>query len=113
VHELSFAQAILDSVMKVAEQHGAKRVKTVCVAIGDLLMLNPEQLRFCFDIVTKGTIAENAKLEIEIVKAKIRCTFCGKEFDEYIGICDCGGIISVEGGKEMILKRLEMDVGGD
>ena len=110
MHELSFAQAILDTVMTVAEKHKAKKVKSVHVVIGDLLMLNPEQLKFCFDVVTKGTIAENAKLEIEIVKPKIKCTLCGKEFDEYVGICDCGGIVTVEGGKEMILKRLEMEV---
>ncbi|WP_456328008.1 hydrogenase maturation nickel metallochaperone HypA [Archaeoglobus sp.] len=108
---MSFAQAILDTVMKVAEQKNAKKINAVHVAVGNLLMLNPEQLKFCFDVITKGTIAENAKLEVEVVKAKIKCTSCGKEFEEYIGICDeCGGILSVEGGKEMILKRVEMEV---
>ncbi len=108
---MSFAQAILDTVMKIVEEKGAKKVNYVKIAVGNLLMLNPEQLKFCFDVVTRGTVAENAKLEIEVVKAKIKCTSCGKEFDEYIGICDeCGGILSVEGGKEMILEKVEMEV---
>ncbi len=111
VHEMSFASAILDAVMKVARENNAKRVKSVHVVIGNLLMLNPEQLKFCYDVVTKGTIAENSKLEIEVVKAKIECTNCGKVFDEYVGICDeCGGILKVEGGKEMFLKKVEMEV---
>jgi hydrogenase nickel incorporation protein HypA/HybF len=108
---MSFAQAIFDTVMKIATEKNAKRVNSVHVVIGNLLMLNPEQLKFCFNVITKGTIAEGAKLEVEISKAKIKCTVCGKEFDEYVGICDeCGGFLSVEGGKEMILKRLEMEV---
>ncbi len=102
---------VLDAVMKVAKEKGAKRVKSVQIVVGNLLMLNPEQLKFCYDVITKGTIAEGSELEIEVVKANIKCTNCGKVFDEYIGICDeCGGILSVEGGKEMFLKRVEMEV---
>ncbi len=101
---------LLESVLKVAEKHNAKRVNLVHVVIGELLMLNPEQLKFCFDVITKGTIAEGAKLEIEVAKPKIKCPLCGREFDEVIGICECGGIVSIEGGKDMILKRVEMEV---
>ena len=108
---MSFAQVLLENVVKVAEQHGAKRVKSIQIAVGNMLMLNPEQLRFCFDVISRGTIAEDANLEIEVVKAKIRCMMCGKDFDEFVGVCDeCGGIVTVEGGKDMILKKVEMEV---
>lgn len=108
---MSFAVAVLEAVMKIAKEKRAKKVKAVHIVVGNLLMLNPEQLKFCYDVVTKGTIAEGSELEIEVVKAEIRCTNCGKSFDEYVGICDeCGGILSVEGGKEMFLKRVEMEV---
>lgn len=108
---MSFAVAVLEAVMKVAKENRAKKVKSVHIVVGNLLMLNPEQLKFCYDVVTKGTIAEDSELEIEVVKAKIKCTNCGKRFEEYIGICDkCGGILSVEGGKEMFLKRVKMEV---
>ena len=110
MHELSFAQAILDTVLKIAEEKNAKRVITIHIRLGELLLLNPEQLKFCFDVVSRGTIAEGAKLEIEFIKPKIRCTSCGKEFDEVVGICDCGGIVSVEGGKDMLLTKIEMEV---
>ena len=110
MHELSFAQAILDTVLKIAEENNAKKVLAIHVKLGELLLINPEQLEFCFDVVSKGTIAEGAKLKIEFVKPKIVCTSCGKEFDEVIGICDCGGIVLVEGGKDMLLTKVEMEV---
>ena len=110
MHELSFAQALLDTVLNLAKDHNAKKVTAIHVKLGELLLINPEQLKFCFEVVSKGTIVEGAKLIIEFVKPKIVCTSCGKTFNEVIGICDCGGIVSVEGGKEMILTKVEMEV---
>ncbi len=108
---MSFAQVLLENVVRVAKEHNAKRVKYIQISIGNMLMLNPEQLKFCFDVIAKGTVAENAELEVEVVKAKIRCMMCGKDFEEFVGICDeCGGIVTVEGGKDMILKKVEMEV---
>ena len=47
---------------------------------------------------------------IEFIKPKIFCTQCGKTIDEVVRICDCGWIVSVEGGKDFILKKVEMEV---
>jgi len=110
VHELSYAQALLDAVLKLAEENNAKKVTAIHLKIGELLLINPEQLKFCFSAISKGTIAEDAELVIEFIKPKIVCTQCGKEFGEVIGICDCGGIVSIEGGKDFILKKVEMEV---
>ncbi len=57
-----------------------------------------------------GSEVLDAELVIEFIKPKIICTECGTEFDEFIGICDCGGIVSIEGGKDFLLKKIEMEV---
>ncbi len=110
MHELSYAQALLDEVLRLADENDAKRIVKIHLQIGELLLINPEQLKFCFSAISKGTIAEDAELVIEFIKPKIVCTECGREFDEVIGICDCGGIVSIEGGKDFLLKKIEMEV---
>jgi len=107
---MSFAQSLLEGVLRIAEEKKAKKVKRVVVDIGELLMLNPEQLRFCYEVITRGTIAEGSELELNVVKPVIKCTLCGKEFDTPFALCDCGGIVSVEGGKDAVIRKVEMEV---
>ncbi len=110
MHELSYAQALLDEILRLAEENNAKRVTKIHLVIGELLLINPEQLKFCFSAISRGTVAEGAEIEIEFIKPKIVCTKCGRRFDEVIGICDCGGIVSIDGGKDFLLKKVEMEV---
>ena len=110
MHEMSFAMALLENALKICEEKKAKRISKIRIEIGELLLINPEQLRFCFEAVSKNTIAENAELEIEFTKARVKCSICGKEYDEIKNICECGGFIEVNGGKEMIIKKVEMEV---
>ncbi|RLI83647.1 hydrogenase maturation nickel metallochaperone HypA [Archaeoglobales archaeon] len=107
---MSFTQAIIENVLKLAEEKGAKKVSKVVVELGDLLLINPEQLGFCFQVLSCGTIAEGATLEIKFVKPHIECPICGKHHSYPVAICECGGIVKVEGGKDIIIKRVEMEV---
>lgn len=107
---MSFAQAIVEHVLRLAEENGAKKVSKIYIEMGELLLVNPEQLEFCFQVASSGTIAEGAELELEIIKPQIECTLCGKRYDEPVAICECGGIIKVEGGKNMVIKKVEMEV---
>ncbi len=107
---MSFAQSLIDNVVRIAEEKGAKKVSKVVVEIGKLLMLNPEQLKFCYEVVSKGTIAENSELELIEVKPIIKCSICGKEYDTPFAICDCGGVLTVEGGKDAVIKKIEMEI---
>ncbi len=110
MHEMSYAEAVLENVLMLAEKNNAREVRKIHLVIGELLLINPEQLRFCLSAISKNTPAENAEVEIEFVKAKIACIKCGKKYDVPVGVCECGGFVSVEGGKEMILKSLVMEV---
>ncbi|MBU7004042.1 MAG: hydrogenase maturation nickel metallochaperone HypA [Theionarchaea archaeon] len=81
MHELSAATAILRTVQQTAEGRNARKITKVRVEIGELTLLNPEQLRFCFGIAAKDTIAEGAELEVEVNPATIECSSCGKRFE--------------------------------
>jgi len=107
---MSYAELLLEYVLKVAEENMAKEVREVEVEIGELLLLNPNQLEFCFSAIAKDTIAERARLKIKTSKAKRICVECGMELNSDSVFCKCGGEVRIEGGKDFILKNMIVEV---
>ncbi len=46
MHELSMADAMVKTVLDVAEKNDATEIIEVTIEVGKLTMLNPEQLKF-------------------------------------------------------------------
>ena len=67
MHELSMAQAIVDTVLDAAEKNNATEVVEVTIEVGMLTMLNPEQLKFLLEVIVEDTLLENAEIIIEDV----------------------------------------------
>lgn len=65
MHEVSLVQGILDIVKEQTERSGLKKVKKIGIKIGGGSHLEPSSLSFCFDMVKKGTLADDAILDIE------------------------------------------------
>ncbi len=80
MHELSSATVVVRTAVGVAAERGASRVTRVKLQIGELTLLNPDQLRFCFGVASKGTLAEGAELDVEIGPAVLACQSCGSRF---------------------------------
>lgn len=79
MHELSIAATIMEDVLAYAEAHGVNKVLRVRLAIGELTCVQAEQLRFCYDSVTRETALADSELEIETVPARVKCAQCGYE----------------------------------
>ena len=77
MHEFSIAAAIVESVQGFAEKQRASRIIEVRLTIGEFTHVEQEQLRFCFEAITKDTVLEGAALEIESSDAAVRCPHCG------------------------------------
>jgi len=77
MHEFSTAKGILETVLKVAKENGAKCITEVNLEIGPLTMLNPEQLQFSFQVLSENTMARGAKLNISFSPMKLLCHNCG------------------------------------
>lgn len=92
MHELSIASSIFEAVLEVASKHGAKRVLEVCIDVGELTLINPDQLSTAFKVLSEGTIIEGAKLSINLVKARARCNKCDEEW--YVSLNDMTPAIS-------------------
>jgi hydrogenase nickel incorporation protein HypA/HybF len=85
LHELSMASSIFEVVLEVALKNNAKRILEVVVEVGELTLLNPDQLSMAFKILSEGTIAEGAKFEVKVVRARARCNKCDEEWDVDFG----------------------------
>jgi len=78
MHELSVSSAIVDTALK----HAAGRPVTVVdLRLGKLRQVVPSSLTFYFEIVSRDTLCEGARLEVEFVDALMACRECGHEWD--------------------------------
>lgn len=103
----------MDSVLEQARARGASRVHRIVLRIGTLSGVEPESLRFAFEIVTQGTIADGAELEVDSVPARAYCGACETEFGaegSFILSCPTCGRLSadIRRGRELELTRIEM-----
>ena len=74
MHELSLSSAIVDTVVKHAD---GRRVTRRQLRVGRLRQVVPETLEFYFEFVARGTVCEGARLEQEVIDARLRCARCG------------------------------------
>lgn len=113
MHEMSLAEGILQIVEETAQRERAQRVKLVVLEIGRLSSVEPEALRFCFDVVTRGGLAEGAILEIDHVPGVGWCMPCAETVPmEYLyAACpNCGSYqVQPTGGTEMRVKEIEIE----
>ncbi|NLY55679.1 MAG: hydrogenase maturation nickel metallochaperone HypA [Firmicutes bacterium] len=80
MHELSIALSLLDLITEECQKHGVERLKKIKVVAGELAGVVPEALKFSFEVVSEGTVAEGAELEVEVRPLQAVCQDCGAEF---------------------------------
>jgi hydrogenase nickel incorporation protein HypA/HybF len=104
MHELGITQNILSIALRHAEQVGATRITRLNLVIGDLSSIAEDSVRFYWDAVSRGTIAEGAELHFEQVPAMFRCRNCEVEFspvEQDLACPDCGAhdVIMLDGNQ--------------
>jgi hydrogenase nickel incorporation protein HypA/HybF len=113
MHEMSLAENMLQIIEDAAHQQGFTRVRTVWLEIGQLACVEQESLRFGFDVVARGSIAEHARLEIVEEAGQGWCEKCAQNFPLtalYEACPECGSYdIKVTGGDGMRVKELEVE----
>ena len=83
MHELSFAQQILESVIREAGNHPNSKVVRIKMRAADALALDPSSLRFCLEAISMGTVAEGAAIEIDETGAETDLIIEEIELNEY------------------------------
>jgi len=78
MHEFAFAHNIFKIAEQTAKKYNAKKITEVYLEVGELTLIVPDLLKQSFKMATTGSIAEGAKLRIEMTPGKIKCRDCGK-----------------------------------
>ena len=113
MHEVGIMESAISAALKQARERGAGRVHRIVIRVGTLSGVEPDALRFAFDIAANGTPADGAILVIETVPARAWCAGCGLEFEAASGfIFACPRCSRLSGelrrGRELELSQVEM-----
>jgi len=113
MHEMSLATGVLQIIEDAARTGGFERVRVVRLEIGRLAAVEIEAMRFCFDVVVRGSVADGAALEIVDSPGAAWCLPCGDTVA--LGALGepcprCGSYqLQVSRGTEMRVIDLEVD----
>jgi len=113
MHEMGLVQNIFDIVLKTAEQNSISKVLRINIRAGQMRAIVPEQLQFCFEILSKESpIVEGAELVVEILPVEGKCKSCTHEFavEEFQFVCpECKHEdIEVLQGMELLVSNIEV-----
>ena len=115
MHELSIAQSIVEIAEAKAREHNCGCIQTIKIRLGEFTTIVPEALDFTCEVVRRGTLAENARLEIESVPMVVRCVSCGSVTDPMRVVClicpQCGLPLEVISGEELQVEYFEAESG--
>ncbi len=113
MHEMSLAEGVLQIIEDSSRTQNFSRVKTVWLEIGQLAGVEAEAMRFCFEAVVNGSIAQDAKLEIIETPGQAWCLHCAEVVHVralYDACPKCGSHqVQVTGGNEMRVKELDVE----
>ena len=112
MHEMSLCESILQILEAESQKQNFSKVNLVRLEIGTLSHVEPEAMKFCFDAVTRGTLADSARLDIIEPPGQAWCMDCEKTVTiakRYDACPDCEGHkLTVTAGEEMRIKDLEV-----
>lgn len=113
MHEMSLLESMLDLIENNARDEDYSHVKRVCIEVGMLSCVEPDALRFAFDVVMQDTLADDALLDILAIPGQAWCPVCGKtiDIDSLYDPCpSCQSFdLSVTQGMDIRLKELEVE----
>ena len=113
MHELSVTESLLKIALRHAEKANAKRVTDLNIVIGDLASMVDDSIQFYWEIIAKGTIAEQAKLNFRRVPAQLQCMTCFETYhpsDRELACPKCNGIsVKIITGEEFALESIDVE----
>jgi hydrogenase nickel incorporation protein HypA/HybF len=114
VHELSIANALVETAVEAAREAGASKVTVVHLRLGQMAGVVKGSLDFCYELATQGTLLEGSRLEIEQLPVEVYCPSC-QEVVKLANVqwfhcphCDTPSA-DIRQGKELEIESLEIE----
>lgn len=115
MHEFEVVKSLIDELLPKLQEQGVKRVAEIRFRRGSTF--SEEALLQAFSAVSKGTLLEGAKVEVEVMQTKFRC-LCGHEqvitTDDLVGhmfVCpECGQAQEIDEAHDLELLEVLAEV---
>ncbi len=113
MHELSVMSYLLDTVEAEAQQHAARKVLSINVVMGQRASMVDDSMLFYFDMLTPGTVAEGARLNLRRTEMRFHCERCASDYapsgdDFCCPTCNTVGQVT-DDGSELLIESMEIE----
>jgi hydrogenase nickel incorporation protein HypA/HybF len=112
MHEVGIIQSMLDLAIQTAQQNKASRIHQIRLRVGVMSGVVADALDFAFEVVRQGTMAAEARLDVETVPMTCWCAKCQREFQPGDFPCECPQCHELSAelrhGRELELASLEI-----
>ena len=113
MHELSVTESVLEIALRHAERAKATRITDLYLVIGQLSSIVDDSVQFYWEIVSKGTPAEDSRLHFERIPTRLNCLDCDRCYfpaGEDLSCPNCKGIrVRIIAGEEFQLQAIEVE----
>ena len=80
MHEWSLAESVIETALSIVAKEQVKKVFSVKIKLGELQQIDVDIFELALKELSKGTLLENAKMEILSEEAVLKCRVCGYEW---------------------------------
>ena len=113
MHEMGVAMQIVEiAVASIPGDLTGAHVAKVNLKVGKLSAIVPDSLQFCFEVVSKDTALEGARLHITEIPVQAACNACRNEWtiDQPAFSCPAcsSGDITLLSGRELDIESIEL-----
>ena len=110
MHEYGIAYDIFATARTAALDNNAMSITIIHVDMGEVAMVNPEQVEFLFSVIAADdALFSGSRLDCRQVPARSRCG-CGYEGGETFVCPCCGALPELIQGKEIVVTSVEIEV---
>lgn len=114
MHEITLCQNAVEIMEQFGQQHQARRITAVWIEIGAFSCVEPDAVRFCFDLACRETLAEGCELHLSLPAAESWCHRCQQSItllSPGMLLCpQCGGRdLRVVASDGMKINRIEIE----
>src|SRR5580658_8135778 len=113
MHEIYIIESILEVVEEKAREVNAPSILVIKLRLGQFTAIAQEALEFAFEVARLGTLAEHARLEIEVVPMVLHCVVCDVgtlPTGAMSFICQrCGFPLRIASGKDLQIEYIEIN----
>jgi hydrogenase nickel incorporation protein HypA/HybF len=113
MHELSIIESILEAAEAKARDAKSPSIEVIKLRLGQFTAIAQVALEFAFEVARLGTLAEHARLDIEVVPMVLHCAVCDHitrpNHPMSFSCAQCGFPLNIVSGKELEIEYIEIE----